>query len=70
VALFEVTPEQAHTFRRGSEHHRSFALSFSKHADFLVIGAQVHIRGKQTERLSHANPRFVEERKKRAVTQV
>ena len=51
VALFEVTPEQAHTFRRGSEHHRAFALSFSKHADFLVIGAQVHIRSKQTERL-------------------
>ena len=70
VALFEVTPQQAHTIRSGSEHDGAFALPFSEHADFLIVGAQVHIRGEQTERLSYANSCFVKERKKRAVTQV
>ena len=70
MALFEVTPEQAHTFRRGSEHDGAFALSLSKHADFLVVGAQVHIRGKQAERLPHADPRLIEECEKGPITQV
>src|SRR5258708_6818229 len=70
VALLEMTPEQANAFRSGSEHHGSFPLSFPEHADFFVIGVQVHIGRKQTERLSYANARVIEEGKQRAITKI
>ncbi len=68
AALLEMPPQQADTFRSCGEHDGSLPLAFAKDTDFLIILGQVNLRREQIQRLPHANPRFIEERKEGTIT--
>src|SRR5579859_6987359 len=70
VTLFEVTPKQAHTFRRSGQHHRSLPLALPKDADLLIILRQVHFCRQEAKCLPDTNSRFIQQGKKGSITQI